>query len=111
MSNGDAAQLIGVHVVAAPGLAGAPMPAATRGDPAVSVGGQKDHLVFKDIRRQRPAVAEGDGPPLAPIVVIDLRSILGLERRHFASPSSLWARSAALVCAVLLRHLRLRPRS
>src|SRR6266487_4192415 len=77
---------VGVEVVAVPGLAGAAMAAAIMGDAAVSAGGEKVHLVFESIRRQRPAVAEDDGRSLAPIVVIDLRAILGLERRHSDSP-------------------------
>ena len=41
---------IGVHVVAVPGLAGAPVASAIVGDTSVSAHRQKDHLVFPRIR-------------------------------------------------------------
>ena len=55
---------VGVHVVAVPGLARTAMAAAVMGDAAISAGGQKEHLVFKGVRAQRPAMAEDDGLPV-----------------------------------------------
>ncbi len=73
---------VGVHVVAVPGLARAPMAAAVMGDAAISAGSQKEHLVFKGIRAERPAMAEDHGLSAAPVLVIDLRAVFGRDRGH-----------------------------
>src|SRR5207253_101720 len=73
---------IGVHIVAMPGLARAAMAAAVMGDTAVAAGGQKEHLVLKGVCAQWPAVAEDDGLSTAPVLVVDLRAVLGSDRGH-----------------------------
>ncbi len=61
-----------VHIIAAPGLARAPMATAVMGEAAVAAGGQKQHLVFPGVRAQRPAMAEDYGLSAAPVLVVDL---------------------------------------
>jgi hypothetical protein len=73
---------VGVHVVAIPGLARSAMAAAVMGDAAVSVGGQKHHLVFPCVCAQRPAMAEDYGLSAAPVLVIDLSVVFGCDRGH-----------------------------
>ncbi len=75
---------VGVHVVAGPGLARAAVATTVVCDAAVSLAGEEEHLIFERIGRQRPAVAEDNRLPRAPVVVIDLSAILGGERRHGA---------------------------
>jgi hypothetical protein len=41
---------------------------------------------MQGVRRQRPAMADDDGLSFAPVVVINLRSVLGFDRRHAKSP-------------------------
>ena len=62
---------IGVHVVAAPRLAGSPVPAPIVGDGAEAVRGHEEHLRFPAVGVQRPAVAEDDRLPGAPVLVVD----------------------------------------
>ena len=73
---------VGVHVVAVPGLARAAVAAAVVGDAAVAARGQEEHLVFEGVGAERPAVAEDDGLSGAPVVVVDLRAVLGRDRAH-----------------------------
>jgi hypothetical protein len=58
------------------------MAAAVMGDAAISVGNQKEHLVFPGVCAQRPAMAEDCGLSAAPVLVIDLRSVFGRDRGH-----------------------------
>jgi len=51
---------------------------------------QEEHLVFPAVRIQRPAMAEDDGLSLAPVLVIDLRPVLG--RDHEALLGCGWKR-------------------
>src|ERR1035437_4687288 len=74
----------GVHIVAAPGLAGPAMTAAVVGDRAVSVGGQKYHLVVPCVGCQRPAMAEDNRLSLAPILVVDLGAVFSRDRHYDA---------------------------
>jgi hypothetical protein len=69
---------VGVHVVADPGLAGAAMAAAVMRDAAIPARGEEEHLVFEGIGGEGPAMAEYHRLPVAPILVIDTRSVLGL---------------------------------
>src|SRR5205823_11283838 len=71
-----------VHVVAVPRLARATVAAAVGGDAAVSAGAQKQHLVFPGVGAQRPAMAEDHGLSATPVLVIDLRAVLGRDRAH-----------------------------
>jgi hypothetical protein len=68
---------IGVHVVAVPWPAGAAVATPIVRDTSVSVPGEKLHLVFTGVRRQRPSVTENDGLSGRPVFVIDLRAVLG----------------------------------
>src|ERR1700721_818455 len=78
-----------IHVMAISRLAGAPMTAAIMGDDAIAVIEEEQHLRIPVIGRQRPAVREHHRLPLAPVLVVDLDAVLGLDRRH-AEVSSLW---------------------
>ena len=76
---------VSVHVVATPGLARSAVAAAIMGDAAVSVRGQKHHLVFPGIRAQRPAMAEDHGLPTAPVFVVEF-DVVGI----FFADSNVW---------------------
>src|SRR6185369_9731173 len=71
-----------VHVVAVGHLAGAAMAAAIMGDDPKAVVLEKQHLCVPVVGRQRPAVAEHDRLPLAPILVEDLDAVLGRDGGH-----------------------------
>ena len=73
---------VGVHVVAVPGLARTPVTATVVRNAAISVRGQKNHLVFPGIRAQRPAVAENNRLSRAPVLVVDLRAVFGGDCCH-----------------------------
>src|SRR5512137_2234155 len=75
---------IGVHLVAIPGLARPAMAATIMGDAAAVVGRQEHHLAFPSIGAERPAVAENDGLSCAPVLVVDLRTILRVKCAHLA---------------------------
>ena len=68
------------------------MAAAVMGDAAVSVGAQKQHLVFPGVRAQRPAMAEDHGLSAAPVLVIeiDVARVFFTDSKviHLASPFS-----------------------
>src|SRR5260370_40735869 len=64
-----------VHVVAGPRLARTSMTSAVVGDATVAVLRQKEHLVLKGVGRKWPTMAENYGLSLAPILIINLRSI------------------------------------
>lgn len=53
------------------------------GDAAVPVGAQKRHLVFLSVRVERPPVAEDNGLPAAPVLVIYPRSHTSIVNRGF----------------------------
>ena len=61
------------------------MSAAIVRDTTVSALGQKEHLVFEGIRGERPAVAEDDGLPRAPVLVIEID-----WPRVFLADSDVW---------------------
>src|SRR3989440_9424943 len=73
---------VGVHVVTVPGLAGSPMAATVMGDRAIAMGGHEDQLVVPIVGIERPAVAEDDGLPRAPVLVIDMGAVLCGDRAH-----------------------------
>ena len=58
------------------------MAAAIVGDEAIAARCEEEHLVFKGVCAERPAMAEDDGLTLAPIVVVNLRAVLRRDRRH-----------------------------
>src|SRR5262249_51364450 len=73
---------IGVHIIAVPGLAGATMTSSVMCDAAISARGQEEHLILEGIGAERPAVAEHHWLPVTPIIVVNLRAVLGLDRTH-----------------------------
>jgi hypothetical protein len=74
-------QIVGVRVqiIAVPRLAGPAMAAAVMGDAAIALLRQKEHLVFKGVRAERPAMAENDRSTSSPIVVVYFRPVLCRE--------------------------------
>jgi hypothetical protein len=72
---------VGVHLVAAPGLTRAAMPAAIVRDAAVAARRQEQHLVVPRIGRERPAVTEDDRLAGAPVLEVDLRAVLDCDSR------------------------------
>ena len=73
---------VGVHLVAVPGLGRSPVSAAVVGDAAKAARREEDHLGVPVVRAERPAVAEDDGLPAAPVLVVDLRAVLRGDRAH-----------------------------
>lgn len=73
---------IGVHLVAGPRLAGPAMASAVVPDGAVAAGCNEHHLRLPGIGAERPAMAEQHGLPLAPALVVDLRSVGCGDRAH-----------------------------
>ena len=65
-----------------PGLARPAMTAAVVRDTAIALRSEEEHLVFEGVRTQRPAMAEDNGLPRTPIVVINSRAIRGGDRAH-----------------------------
>jgi hypothetical protein len=78
---------VGVHIVAGPRLAGTAVAATVVGDAPVSVLRQKEHLVFKGVRVERPAVTEDDRLTGSPVLVIDLGAVFGRESTHNVNSS------------------------
>src|SRR4029077_8167285 len=64
------------------------------GDAAISAACQKQHLIFPGIRVQRPPVTKDHGLSSAPVLVINLSSILRGDRRHNVSSLSLVANAS-----------------
>jgi hypothetical protein len=58
------------------------MTAAVMGDDAIAVLEEEQHLSVPIVGRKRPAMAEHDGLPAAPILVEDFGAVLGGDRRH-----------------------------
>src|SRR5262245_44594376 len=56
-------------------------------DTAISARSEKEHLVLERIRGERPAVAEDYRLPRTPVVVVNLRAVLGSDRTHVTTPS------------------------
>ena len=73
---------IAVHVVAGRGLAGPAMAAAVMRDDAEAVLREEQHLAVPRVGVQRPAVRERDDRALAPVLVVDLRSVFGGDGAH-----------------------------
>src|SRR5262249_21584044 len=76
---------IGVHIVAIPRLTGPSVAAAVVSDAPKAAGREEEHLVLKGIRAQGPAMAENHGLAHSPVLVVDLRSVFGNDRRHATS--------------------------
>ena len=86
-------EVIGVRVdvVPVPGLIRSSVPPSVVGDGAVAVRGHGDELVVPGVGAQRPAVAEDDGLPPAPVLVEDADAVFGGDKGHgmvslFADP-------------------------
>ena len=71
---------VGVHVVAVPRLARAAMAAAIMGDAAIAARREEEHLVLEGVGAERPAMAEDDRLSRAPVLVVNLRPVLGGDR-------------------------------
>src|SRR5207253_8850132 len=73
-----------VEVVAVPWLARASVPAAVVRDRAEPVRGDVEQLIVPRVSAERPAVAEDDGLPGAPVLVVDHGPVRGGDgRRRF----------------------------
>ena len=72
-----------VKVIALPRLAGSTMPTPVCSDNPVSVRCEEEHLVFKRVRRQRPAMTEDNRAACAPILEVNPRSVR--RRQHIAN--------------------------
>jgi hypothetical protein len=75
-----------IHVVAAEDLARAPVAAPVVRDDAVALLREEQHLAVPVVRGQGPAVREDDGLARAPVLVEDLRAVLGRDRAHVLLP-------------------------
>jgi hypothetical protein len=49
---------------------------------AITMRGQKDHLIFPGIRAERPTMTEDHGLSRAPILVVDIAAVFGRNRGH-----------------------------
>src|SRR5690606_15940677 len=73
---------IAVRVVAGGGWAGPARAAPGVSDDPEALLREEKHLPVPGIRVQRPAVREGDDRALAPVLVIDIRAVPGLDHAH-----------------------------
>ena len=76
---------VSVKVVAVPGLARAPVSAAVMSDATITSLRQEEHLVLEGIRGEGPSMAEHDRLALAPVVVVDLRTVFRRDVAHGGS--------------------------
>src|SRR5215470_13348061 len=86
---GQFCEIIGVRVqvVTIPWLTGSPVTPPVMCDAAVTSLGQEKHLVLECVRAQRPAMTENNRLSLAPILVVDLRSVFCRDSAHTLPPS------------------------
>src|SRR5471030_321016 len=77
-------QIVGVmiHIMTIAGLAGPAVTAPVMGDHAKAFAQEKKHLRVPIVGRERPAVTENDRLSAAPVLVVNLGAVLGLDRRH-----------------------------
>ena len=73
---------VGVHVIAVPWLARAAVAAAVVRDAAIAVRSQEEHLVLERVCGKWPAVAEHHRLSLAPVLVINVSTVLSRDRVH-----------------------------
>ena len=64
------------------------MAATVVSDAAIALRREKEHLRLPTVRTERPAVAEDDGFPIAPILEINLCAVLSADRVHSATFAS-----------------------
>src|SRR5262249_52879184 len=81
---------VGIHVIAGPWLARTSVAAAVMGDAAIAARREEEHLVFERIRGKRPAMAEDNRLPGAPILVIDLGAVFGCDCAHMGLDCWSW---------------------
>src|SRR5271165_6978274 len=74
-----------IHVMAAARLGRPAMAAPIMCDHAEAMAQEEQHLRIPIVRRERPAVAEYDRLPAAPILVENLGPVPRCDRRHFSS--------------------------
>ena len=81
-------QIVGImiHVVAVAGLGRAAVAAPVMGDDAIAVVQEEQHLRVPVVGRQRPAVAEHDRLPAAPVLVENLDAVFGDDHWHVIAP-------------------------
>src|SRR5215813_1068842 len=81
---------VGIEIISVPWLAGSPVAASIMCNAPIASLGQKEHLILECIRTQRPPMTENNRLPFAPILVVDLRSILCRDRAHLKLPPHCW---------------------
>src|SRR5262245_60422195 len=81
---GDRLQIVGImiHIMSVAGLGRATVPAPIGRNDAISFAEEKKHLRIPIIRRERPAVAEDDRLPAAPVLIVDFYSVLSCDVAH-----------------------------
>src|ERR1700726_672089 len=75
-----------IHVMAVAGLAGPAVAASVMGDDPIAVTEEKQHLRVPVIGRQRPAMREHHRLSTAPILVVNLGAVFGLDGWHGRTP-------------------------
>src|ERR1700676_3418981 len=75
-----------IHVMAVAGLAGPAVAAAVMGDDSIAVTEEEQHLRVPVIGRQRPAMREHHRLSTAPILVVNLGAVFGLDGWHGRTP-------------------------
>jgi hypothetical protein len=85
---GQRRKVVGVviHVVAGADLTRAAMAASVMGDHAEAMLQEEQHLRIPIVSRKRPAMAEHDRPTRTPVLVENLGTVLGGDRRHVLVP-------------------------
>src|ERR1700676_4887035 len=73
---------IGVHLIAVPRLAGAPMTSPVVRNDAIALLPEEQHLAVPVVRGQWPAMRKHDRLPLSPVLVIDLCTVFGRNCCH-----------------------------
>src|SRR5258705_10306254 len=74
-----------VHIVAVASLSRASMATAVMGDHAIAMMQEEQHLRVPIIGRKRPAMAEHNWLARTPVLVEDLRAVLGGDGGHVDS--------------------------
>src|SRR5580704_2053826 len=73
---------ISVHIVSAPSLSRAAVPAAVVCDYAKTLLAEEQHLAIPIVRGEWPAVAENDRLSFAPVFVKNFGAVFGGDSRH-----------------------------
>src|SRR5690606_15138327 len=74
---------IGVHVIAAIGLARTAVSAAVVGDDAIAIFEKEEQLGIPVIAAKGPAMVEDNGLAMTHVLVVDLGSVFGDDGCHF----------------------------